>query len=809
MRRLFVLFLFINCTAYGQVTGSIIDGNGEAIPYANVVILVALDSSIIAGAFTDEQGLYSVKPTSTGVFIVKVSGLGYKTATSSLFTITDLAKPLELSPILLIDESNSLGEITISAKRDLIQNTPLGKIIRIQSSILTKGSNVLQVLERLPGVITDRRNNKFSLNGQSGVTVMFNGRKVQMPMEELMALLENTVANNIEKIELITSPTAQYDADGGAGIINIVFKNNDVRGTKVNLSSTLGYGYREKNVNSVSLSKGYKNASIFSSYSFSHDVGRSGFEGYGTNDGIGSFKSQSVVFSGYNRHFQNNHNFNLSTEFRPNDKISFGSDVIFSSTNTRNVSNNDVVWAFTDGDYLDFRALSQGKNIRQNFASALFMKYQCTKKSQLSIDVNYVLYTNDNPSMINADYYDAQGQLTNPSNPLYTNGNISESLSKIQASVLRTDYSMQVNAKLNVDLGLKGSVANNENRSKVERKENGLWVIDPRSQSLIDGQEKIGAIYSQLKWAISSKSNFHAGLRYEYWQRDINGNNVTFKVAKLFPSLMLTHRLNETLNFSLNYNRRISRPAYNDLISNLFYNDPTFVFAGNPLLKPTITDVLKADLSTNNWNAGLSFQYDLNPILRYQITTNETKDIGISSPQNLDFQKSINLFLGLPFEIKKNWKLTINSTTSLRKYKVSYTAKATDKIFAFQNLNINQSLQLPNGFELELSGWYNFPFYEGHNIIKGFGVLNLGIAKKLKNERGTFVLSLPDVLQSFRVNTHIGGAAPIVFNINTFSTWRDESALYRMVKLTYSRSFGNYTKSVKYNAKEEERERIN
>ncbi len=91
---------------------------------------------------------------------------------------------------------------------------------------------------------------------------------------------------------------------------------------------------------------------------------------------------------------------------------------------------------------------------------------------------------------------------------------------------------------------------------------------------------------------------------------------------------------------------------------------------------------------------------------------------------------------------------------------------------------------------MELSGWYNFPFFEGTNSIKGFGIINLGIAKKLKNDKGTLQLSLPDLLQSFSVHTHISGMTPIVFNINTVSNWRDETAFYRVIKLTYSRSFG-------------------
>ena len=147
--------------------------------------------------------------------------------------------------------------------------------------------------------------------------------------------------------------------------------------------------------------------------------------------------------------------------------------------------------------------------------------------------------------------------------------------------------------------------------------------------------------------------------------------------------------------------------------------------------------------------------------------------------------------------------------TSLRKYSVSYSLRPAVKTFVYQHLTFNQQLQLPWRLEAELNGWYNFRSYEGTNIISGFGVINFALAKKLKNEKGSFQLSLPDLFRSFRVHTHIGGMTPIAFNINTHATWRDETAFYRVIKLTYSRSFGKSSiRSATRNNRSEEAERI-
>ncbi|WP_428658328.1 outer membrane beta-barrel protein [Runella sp.] len=808
MRILFLLALFTASESFAQITGKVIATKGEPLPFANVILYTAQDSVIAAGTTTDEKGIFLLNYSKEGTFYLQVRSIGYKTFQSGSFTLTATNPSIQLPDLRLLEENNSLNEVVVSAKKELIQNTPVGKVINIQSSLMTKGSNALQVLERLPGVISDRRNNQFSLNGQSGVTILFNGRKVPMSMEELMTLLENTVADNIEKIELITSPTAQYDADGGAGIINIVFKKNENEGTKVNFSATAGYGFREKGVTSLGISQGFKKVNLYTSYSFLHDVSRSGFMGEGTAGASFMLGETFNTFYGMSRRFQNTHNVNVNIDYQPNRKTTIGGEFLFSFGRSHNLVNNGGTYELKNADFIKMTAFSDGLNTKQNTISSVYFKQKTSARSQLSADVSYINYSNNSPTLINSNYFDREENEIVPENPIFTFGNRGESVSKIQVGVFKTDYNIQLNTKISAEFGIKGSYSNSVNDSKVERKVNDVWQIDPRSQSSIYSQERIAAAYSQFKFLVSPKSNLHVGVRYEYWQRDINIYKDAFVIANLFPSLLYTHTLNDKSNFSINYSRRISRPAYTDLISNLFYNDPTFVFSGNPLLKPTVTDVLKTDFTTKGLTAGLSFQYDLHPILRYQITSNATKDIGISSPQNLDFQKSINLFLNYSGRIFSWWKLSVGSTTSLRDYKVSYSLTPTEKTFVFQNINFTQSLQLPGNVEIELSGWRNFPFFEGTNSIKGFGIMNLGIAKKLKNDKGTIQLSLPDVLKSFSVHTHISGMTPIVFNINTVSNWRDETAFYRVIKLTYSRSFGKSTQKINYSADNEEDKRL-
>ena len=800
------LFTILSFPLLAQITGRVHTAKAEAVPFANVVLLSAGDSTIISGTATDENGDYRLMPTKTGTFFLRISSIGYHPYQSSAFIFNNTA--LQIPAIQLVDENNALSEVTVSARKELIQNTPIGKVINIQSSLMTKGSNALQVLERLPGVISDRRNNQFSLNGQAGVTVLFNGRRIQMAMAELMALLESTPAENIEKIELITSPTAQYDADGGAGIINIVFKKNKNEGTRLNLSATAGYGYREKAQTALSLSHGFKKASINAAYAFGHNHSYSGYRGRGTADFpfMGGFNS--TEFGGLTDRNQQSHNLNLATEFRPATHTTFGVELTLSASKNHNLVEILGDRIMPDGSFMGSTGLSDGTTQLQNLITSAYFNRKLSGRSQLNVDASFIGYKNNSPTLVTYRYYDETGTDIPPSNPIFNYGNRGQSQSTIQVGVFKADYLFEISPKIRLETGLKASYARNANDSKVERKVSDVWEIDPRTQSNIYGDEKILAAYVQSRFTINPKSNLQVGLRYEYWQRDINLYQDAFTIAQLFPSVLYTYAPNAHASLSLNYSRRISRPAYTDLISNLFYTDATFVFSGNPLLKPTLTDALKVDYSYKGYSAGLTFQYDLHPILRYQITSNAQKDIGMSSPQNLDYQKSITLNLNAPIQITNWWKLNIGSTTALRRYKISYTLNPAERTYIYQNLNFSQTISLPKNFEVELSGWQNFPFLDGANQLKGFGVINLGIAKKLKGEKGTLQLSLPDVFQTFSIYTHIGSVTPIAFQIRSESNYKDETPFYRVIRLTYSRSFGKNTKSINRNNDTEERERV-
>ncbi|WP_373331076.1 outer membrane beta-barrel protein [Salmonirosea aquatica] len=772
---------------WAQLSGLLTDTQNKPVPFGNVILHRLPDSSYVSGQGTDEEGRFRIPAVSPGRYFLKCSSIGYTDYVLAL----ELSDSLNLGAIVLENESSQLEEVVVSARRDLVQQTPFGKVVNVQNSLLTKGSNALQLLERLPGVMTDRQNGQFNLNGLSGVTVMINGRKVMMSQQEAMGLLENTLADNIEKVELITSPSACYDADGGAGIINIIMNEADSKKSRFGFTIMGGYGFGEKASLAMNYQKNWQKVSLTGSYGYARDVRRSGFEGFGTSQKPWILGGRgSAEFSTFGKETQNGHTLNLAAEYRPKNGFSLGTDWILSLAQNHNLSNNNVAWDTEAFGYLSLKGLSDGHSRRSNLIGSLYMNKNWGEGNTLGLDLSVLTYLNDSPTTIDSKYYDRNGEPAVSPSAIYTSGNRGQSLSNIRVGVAKMDYEKTFSKKLRGTFGVKASWSNNENDSSIKSLIDGVWQPDTRSQSLIFGKEKVLAAYSQFQFQLGPNIQLHGGLRYEYWRRDLNAEEQPFRITGFFPSFLVNKEWKESYRWQLGYTRRITRPLYTDLVSNLFYNDPTFVFSGNPKLKPAINNQIKVELNVPVLSTSLAFQHELHPILRHQITTNSEQNIGISSPQNLDYIKSLTLFLTVPLRLVNWWNLSVSSTTSLRKYQISYTPSVAAKAYVFQGISFSSNFKLPFAMELELSGWRNLPVYDGHNRANGFGIVNLGLAKKLKYNRGSFQLTLPDLFQSMKVHTHISGMTPIVFHINTVSDWRDESALYRIIKISYSRTLG-------------------
>lgn len=802
------LLLLMSTSSYTQLSGRVLTTSGEPVPFANIIILHAVDSSIVEGYNADEDGSFIVPLTHYNQpYIIEVSSLGAKTFYSDAFQM-DMNKPgFDFGNILLEDEVTALGEVVVAARKNFIQTTPTGKTINVQSSLLTQGSNTLQVIEKLPGVLVDRQNGQFSLMGQGGANILFNGRKVNLPMSEIMALLESSSADGIEKIELITSPTARYDADGGSSLINIIFKKNTSEGSSGSLSFGAAYGIYEKGNASFSFDHKKEKLSFSASYSAFRNHNKNGFQGGGVNNMPFIGGQSTGTFSTYFTSAQFNQNATVDLAYSLNARTNTGISLSFIhgiNNSTADIFNTRKV---IDQDLLKISILSLTNTKKTNSLASFFIDHRLSDKTSINFDANYITYYNNSPANINSTYFDENNQEIQPELEVYAAGFRSTSKTNIGIGNIKLDLNTSFGSKTNAAFGIKASIGDNNNDSNIETLRDGLWTIDPRSQSTIAGREDLLAAYAQFDMSFGAKHQLSFGLRQEYWHREVSTSTNDFTIHKIFPNIRWNYQAGENTQFQLDYNKRITRPDYVDVVASLFYNDPTAVFTGNPLLRPRLIERVQAQLSTSLFTIALSAQRETDPIIRYQLTSNEARDILIISPQNADFHNSLNLTTTLPLQWARWAHLDITSVTSLRRYQISYSVNPAAKTFLTHSLTYNQNFSLPKNFTMELSGFHHAAAYEGTNRRKGFGVLNFGLNKKFKSSSLSFTVA--DVLKSFDIRTHISGMTPIVFDINTNSRYRDESAFSRIYRLTWIKNFGSLSSGDKRSfGNEEEKDRM-
>ena len=232
-------------TLFGQsrIKGIVTDNNKQPIVNANVLLLNSNDSSLVKGVVTKETGVYALENISSGKYLLTASFIGYEPVFSSPIDIVAGTEEKDAGVFTLQKSGTQLAEVSVSAKKPLFEQKVDRMVINVKSSITSAGSNALQVLEKSPGVSVNRQNSSISMNGKSGIIVMINGKRNYMPLSAVFQLLEGMSANNIEKIELITTPPSNMDAEGNAGFINIVMATTDNYGTNGSYTLSAGYGH--------------------------------------------------------------------------------------------------------------------------------------------------------------------------------------------------------------------------------------------------------------------------------------------------------------------------------------------------------------------------------------------------------------------------------------------------------------------------------------------------------------------------------------------------------------------------------------
>ena len=742
----FFIFVLSNISVYAQskLQGSVEKEKNQPLSQATVLLLNPKDSSLVKGSLTAANGLFAFEKIAPGNYIISATYTGYKQVYSPIIGVS-VNESKTIDVLSLSEKIGTMETVTVTARKPLFEQKVDRMVINVSNNITSAGSTVLDVLERSPGVTVDRQNNSLAIHGKNGVVVMINGRINYMPISAVVQMLAGMPSDNVEKVELITTPPANFDAEGDAGYINIVLKKNTQFGT--NGSYTLTQGYSKGSITDIAGNINHREAkwSLYSNYSFNRIA-----------------SAQTGIFSHANWngpiYFENySHTERDPVETISDLKVGFDYDVnrdvvagvlvsLFNRSwdmDAKNVSSVyangvlDTTVTVNNTEKHPLNSYDINLNLQKNF-----------KEGKLAFNIDYMNYREKNPVGYVNSYYDGNG------NFLYEEQVRSDKNTPVHVWVGAMDLDKRLSKKINISAGVKATFSNFTNAVAIERLLSGAWTADPALTATYFLDENISAAYSTLDWSLSEKTTMKMGLRYEYTNSDLKTadvkNIVDKHYGKLFPSFFLSHSLKDNNSWSFAYSRRITRPTFWNLAPFVIFMDPNTFFSGNPALQPSITDNVNTSLMFRKKILSLSYSYVASPITNFSPHVDPVTNKETLSAENQDHSQSINVTVSLPFDVTKWWAVQLSLNGSYMKMNGLYNSESIILKQESYYVNAIQNFKLPKEFIFSISGFYNSGGLFGIYTSNPLGSLDLGLQKKLKNQKSTLRLNYANVLNTIK-----------------------------------------------------------
>jgi len=764
-------------TGAAKVSGSLVNDQGKPLDYASVSIIKATDSTVVKGALSNDNGVYTFEKIPAGKYLVKATVVGYVKAVSKPFTVTEGSTKVEV-PVLNMQPGNTtLKTVTVTATKPLIERKIDRTVMNVEGSVLAAGNTAMEILARAPGVTVDKDDN-ISLKGKQGVTVMINDKLTYLTAAQLATLLRSTDGNTIKSIEIITNPSAKYDAAGNSGIINIKLKKNTQSGTNGSITAGIARGWYWRDNSSLNLN--HKDGKLNMFGTFSHGDNKRGhnlgIKRVTDSAGYKTYFDQQSSMPGSNHY----NNYRLGADYDLTDKHIIGF-VVSGYSNSGNDANDTHTIIGKQYGVADssLHTVSTIPQTYKNFALNLNDKYKIdTSGQEISVDLDYSKFRNFSDARYNTDYFLADGSPQRAPQIL-----LNQTPSDITIYTGKVDYAKPLTKTIKFEVGAKFSSVKTDNDLRAQIDSSGVFINDKGRSNHFIYTEKIQAGYLNINKQFK-KTSIQLGLRAENTQS--NGNLMGSTPVKrsylnLFPSAFINHTINDKNEVSFSYSRRIDRPGYDNLNPFIYYLDPYTFSKGNAFLNPQYTQ---------NFELNYTYKKTVNVSLGYSHTTNAITELILTEGKktfqtnaNLQTQTGYNANINTPFTITKWWEGNINVTAFYLGFKSDTLAGQNfkDGQWAYQ-ARMTQTFKFA-GARLELMGDYQSALtYAIYKIRPRYSV-DLGISKSFMDKKLNVKVACDDIF-NIRRNDLSSNALGNEFTIKQ----KNDS---RVGRLTLTYNFGN------------------
>lgn len=767
-----VVLLFINCSLLAQLStftiiGKAISTNKKPIEFGNVIALSAKDSSLITGA-PFENGQFKLMGLVADSFLIKISSVGYREKMKMCYrpqndSIIDVGE-------FIIEEANSLSEITIAAKVPLFEMDGEKVKVNVEGTSLTTAGNALDVLRRSPGIQVSSTDN-VSVFGKGTAIIYIDGMLLST-----IDILKSLPSTDIKSIEIIRNPSARYDA-GGRAVINITTIRSTLQGYNGNviqntlyIKSLFAYtGFRinyTKNKWSTTLGLGTNMGQQWSSDEYKRE--------YKSNDTT-AMEMNNAIYDKQN--FKNVYYYRAGVNYRPDSTSTIGVQYYGFYNGQNNTTDNSNTVLQNNQTQYQLHTFTNGLPITMNNAvNANYIKKLDTLGTELFVAAQYGVFNIKNTSTIHQETKYNGFVLNEEKRNLNTND-----INIISAQV---DFTKVFNKQWRLESGIKESNISKASDIKFENYEGASgWVSDPSYLNGFSFTENILAAYSELRYK-KKKLNTRVGLRSEMTNSDgfsktLNKNIIDRQYINLFPSAFLGYDFTKDLTTSLTLTSRINRPTFQDLDPFINYIDSVSSFRGNPYLLPEYTNSVEAALVYMK-EANMTFGYNstkgaLNMVID-KLT--DSTDAFTATTKNLNKSETYSFGITIPYELK--WWTTanyfgyfVNNFTYQQNGVMVKNNKPTFSIYLYDEFRFKKFCSLEITYE------YTSAAVDGIFISKPFSMLTATLKKNFFKDKLTCRFVANDILRTYIMQ---GKSNIPLYNINYKSY---VSTHYYMISLNY------------------------
>lgn len=797
---LFTLLLTLaSLASHGQsktvtLSGTVKDEiSGNPVPYANVTIKSSQAGSLIAGTITDEEGSFTIAHIPTGTYAFEISSIGYTIKLQELY-VGALSDFLNVGTILLSEDAQQLQEVVVTATQDAVNSRMDKKTFFVGDNIAQSGGSVLQVMQNLPGVTT--QDGKVQLRGNDKVIVLIDGKQTALTGFGNQSGLDNIPASAIEKIEVINNPSAKYDANGNAGIINIIYKKSKEEGLNGKAGLSSGYGslwQRKANLPTIrpqyqltpkinpSLSLNYRkekvNVYFQGDYLYTETLNKNEFVTRTYDDGTiinqQTKRNRNTHFTtlkaGVDWNYNENNTLTFSALYGSEKIIDNGDEPYFNSDYSQRLR----LWQFLE-DELKTTVM----------ASALYQHKFRDAGHVLNAGLNYTFHREDEKYFFDNIM------------PAYTGRDAFKLLSDESVFDLNIDYIRPLKSG-RFETGFKS-------RNRIIPTNMQFYPginspIDADAGGKATYEESIPAVYGNYIFE-NDKIEAEVGVRVEYMdlEYEVNPNHPVYKTdgysyLEPFPTARLAYKINDSHKLSLFYNRRIDRPNEVDIRIFPKYDDAEIIKVGNPGLRPQFTNSVelgyKATFAKGYFFASLYHKMVDGTITRIATTTpgstliyNVFQNAGKSSATGVEMVFSHKTASWYTFNLNMNaYRNVIDPFTVVNLYPEPTTFTDSKQDLLSGNIKWNNTLKFSETFSGQLSAAWLAPDIIPQGKIGARFSVDAGLKKIIQDGKGELFLNATDLFNTLRIKKEIHG--------NGFGFTSTDYYETQVVRLGYSYKF--------------------